>query len=173
MDTLIVGLTLVVSIFSSVYLFGLSRVAFLKKNWPEYRCNPIYMPMAGMVGQDVMTNFSKCTMKAFHDYLGFVMDPLMYEFSVVNETLDEIGGAMSSMRGMMSGVRGGFLGILGTVFGKIENIMSQFQYIIIRMRTLMARILGVLTTFVSVFYTGMDTGTSVMNGPIMKAMSIF
>jgi hypothetical protein len=171
MDTIIVAVVTIVAVLSSLYLFALSQVAFLKKNWAEYRCNPIYMPMAGLVGQDVMSNFTKCTMKGFHDYAGFIMDPLMAEFSIVNDTLEEVGGAVHSMRGMMSGVRGGFLGIIGTVFGKIENLMSQFQYIIIRMRTLMSRVVGIMASFLYVFYAGAETGGSIMNGPIMKTMS--
>lgn len=171
MDEVIVLITTFVAILTSLYLFALSRVQFLKKNWVEYRCNPIYMPMAGLVGDSVITNFTKCTMKGFQDYAGFVMDPLMGEFAVVNETLDEVGGAMNSMRSMMSGVRGGFLGIIGSVFGKIQNLMSQFQYIIIRMRTLLSRIVGVMLSFIYVFYTGMETGESVMNGPIGETVS--
>lgn len=171
MDGIIVAVTTIVAIVTSLYLFALSRVQFLKKNWVEYRCNPLYMPMAGLVGDSVVTNFTKCTMKGFQDYAGFVMDPLMGEFAVVNETLDEVGGAMNSMRSMMSGVRGGFLGIIGSVFGKIQNLMSQFQYIIIRMRTLLSRIVGVMLSFIYVFYTGMDTGESVMNGPIGETVS--
>jgi hypothetical protein len=172
MDTVIFGVATVVAIGASMYLFALSRVAWLKKNWVEYRCNPLYMPMAGMVGQDVASNFIKCTMKGFQDYAGFIMDPIMGEFSIVNETLTEVGGAVHSMRGMMSGVRGGFLGILGTVFGKIQNLMSQFQYIIIRMRTLMSRIIGTMMSFLFVFYTGMETAGSVVNGPIVKTLSM-
>jgi hypothetical protein len=110
-------------------------------------------------------------MKGFHDYLGFVMDPLMGEFSIVNDTLSEVGTAVHSMRGMMSTVRGGFLGIISSVFGKIENLMSQFQYIIIRMRTLMSRVVGIMMTFVAIFTTGGETAGSVVNGPVMQTMS--
>jgi hypothetical protein len=127
--------------------------------------------MAGLVGQSVPDNFRKCSMKMFHDYAGFIMDPLMAEFSVVNDTLEEIGGAMNSMRSMMGGVRGGFLGIVGSVFGKIQNLMSQIQYIIIRMRTLMGRLVGTMMSFVHIFSTGMQAGESVMNGPIVKTIS--
>lgn len=171
MDSIIVAVSTAISICASLYLFALSRVSFLKKNWLEYRCNPIYMPMAGLAGHDVVQNFTQCTMKGFHDYAGFIMDPLMGEFAIVNDTLEEVGTAMSSMRGMMSTVRGGFLGIIGTVFGKIENLMSQFQYIIIRMRTLMSRVVGIMMTFVAIFTTGGETAGSVMNGPVMKTMS--
>ena len=129
------------------------------------------MPVAGLVGDDVMSNFTKCTMKGFHDYAGFVMDPIMAEFSVINDTVSEIGGAMSSFRSMFSSVRGGMLGVVGSVFGKIHNVMSQTQYIVIRMRTILARVVGVMYSFVYIFYSGMQTGESVVNGPVGKTMS--
>jgi hypothetical protein len=130
------------------------------------------MPMAGFVGQDVATNFTKCTMKGFQDYSGFVMDPIMGQFSLFNSVIGDISGSMNDMRGMMSDVRGGFLGIIGSVFGKIENLMSQFQHIIIRMRTLLARVVGIMMSFMYIFYGGMQTGESVVAGPIGKTMSV-
>lgn len=172
METAVVAVATVVSVLSSLYLFALSQVSFLKKNWPKYRCHPLYMPMAGMVGDDVSANFTKCTMKGFQDYSGFVMDPIMSQFSIFNSIIGDIAGSMNDMRGMMSDVRGGFLGIISTVFGKIENLMSQFQHIIIRMRTLLARVTGVMMSFVYIFYGGMQTGESVVAGPIGKTMSV-
>ncbi len=170
MDVAIVVVTTIVAVVSSTYMFALTQLDHIKKNWVKYRCNPIYMPMAGMVGQDVFTNFTKCTMKGFHDYAGFMMDPIMQEFDTINDTVGEIGGAMNDMRSMMSSTRGGFMGIIGSVFGKLQNTMSSIQYIIIRMRTLMSRIMGIMMSFMLIFYTGMETGESVMNGPIVKTV---
>ena len=168
MDLVIVGVTTVVAVIASTYLFALAQLDHIKKNWVQYRCNPIYMPVAGMVGDDVFSNFTRCTMKGFHDYAGFMMDPVMQQFDTVNETLEEVGGALGDMRSMMASTRGGFLGIIGSVFGKIQNTMSSIQYIIIRMRTLMSRIMGIMMSFMLIFYTGMETGQSVINGPIYK-----
>jgi hypothetical protein len=170
MDSVIFGLATLVAVGVSLYLFALSRVDELKKNWMEYRCNPIYMPLAGFVGESVSANFTKCTMKGFQDYAGFVMDPLMAQFSLVNDTLGEVTGNMNSMRSMMGEMRGGFLGIVGSVFGKIQNLTSHIQYIMIRMRTLMSRIVGVMITFVYMFFTGVASGQSVQNGPIMRTI---
>ena len=172
MDTLIFVVSTITAIIASFYFFAQSQVSEIKKNWVQYRCNPVYMPIAGLVGDDVMSNFTKCTMKGFHDYAGFVMDPIMGQFSVLNDTIGEIGTTMVSMRSMFSGVRGGFLAIVGSVFGKIQNVMAQTQYIIIRMRTLMSRIVGIMYSFVYIFYGGMQTGQSVVNGPVGSAMSL-
>jgi hypothetical protein len=110
-------------------------------------------------------------MKNFQDYTGFVVDPIMSQFSTMTDAVSQIGGAMDSMRGMMADTRNAFLGIVGTVFGKIQNLMSQFQYIVIRMRTLMARLVGIMMAFMNIFYTGSESGTSLVNGPVGKTMS--
>lgn len=172
MEAAIFTVVTATSILATLYLFGMSQIDFLKKNWVQYRCNPIYMPMAGMVGANTIDNFYKCTAKGFHDYAGFVMDPVMSEVSVITDSITEISDNMGDMRSMMGDMRGGFLGIVGTVFGKIQNLMSQTQYIIIRMRTLMARIIGVMMSFVYVFYGGIETGSAVMNGPIGKTVEM-
>lgn len=171
METAIVVVSTLVAIGASLYMVALNNVKDLKDNWQTYRCNPAYMPLAGLIGQDPFKNFTDCTMKSFQDYTGFVVDPIMSQFSVMTETVSEIGGAMNDMRSMMADTRAGFLGIVGTVFGKIENLMAQFQYIIIRMRTLMARLVGIMMAFVHIFTTGADTGTSLVNGPVGKTMN--
>lgn len=171
METTIVVVATLVAAGASLYMLAMNNVKELKDNWPAYRCNPAYMPFAGLVGQDPFKNFTDCTMKSFQDYTGFVVDPIMAQFSQVTDVVTEIGGAMDDMRGMMAQTRTGFLGIVGTVFGKIENLMSQFQYIIIRMRTLMARLVGIMMSFVYIFYAGEQTGQSLINGPVGKTMN--
>lgn len=170
MEAAIFGAATLVAVAASTYLFALAQVDHIKKNWPKYRCNPIYMPVAGLVGDSVFNNFTKCTMKGFHDYAGFMMDPVMQEFDSISDTVGEIGGAMGDMRNMLASTRTGFMGIIGSVFGKILNTMSSIQFIIIRMRTLMSRIMGIMMSFMLIFYTGMQTGESVMNGPIVKTI---
>lgn len=170
MDTAIFAVVTIVAILAATYAFALGQLDHIKKNWVQYRCNPMYMPVAGMVGDDVLSNFTKCTMKGFHDYAGFVMDPIMAQFSLVNDTISEIGSTMNSMRTMFSGVRGGFLGIVGSVFGKIQNVMAQTQYTVIRMRTILSRIVGLMYSFIYVFYSGIQSGNSAWNGPIGGTM---
>lgn len=171
METAIVVVATLVAAGASLYMLAMNNVKELKDNWPAYRCNPAYMPLAGLVGKDPFKNFTDCTMKSFQDYTGFVVDPIMAQFSQVTDIVGRIGGAMTDMRKMMAQTRTGFLGIVGTVFGKIQNLMSQFQYIIVRMRTLMARLVGIMMSFVYIFYSGQETGKAVVNGPIGKTMN--
>jgi len=171
MDTAIFVVATLTSVIATVYMALQGHINYLKEHWSEYRCNPIFMPMAGLVGQNVSKNFMSCVSRNFTDVAGLVVDPIEAEFSVVTESISEISTSLDSMRGMFSNVRGGFMGILGTVFGKIHNLMSTTQYLMIRIRTMMARVAGVFFSLIYVFQTGLDTGESVMNGPIGKTVS--
>jgi hypothetical protein len=158
-------LTTLTAIIVSLSYLGSAQVKYLKDNWSELRCNPIYMPMASYVGVDPFNNFVKCTNKSFSDYAGAAMDPLHGQMSIVGDSLSEISGNLSDMRGLFSNVRGGFGMVFSMVFGKIANLMSSMQYLMIRIQTLMGRIVATFATLVYTMFTGVETGQSAWNGP--------
>jgi hypothetical protein len=157
-------LTTLTAIIVSLSYLGSAQVKYLKDNWSELRCNPIYMPMASYVGVDPFNNFVKCTNKSFGDFAGAAMDPLHGQMSIIGDSLSSVSGALSDMRGLFSNVRGGFGMVFQMVFGKIANLMSSMQYLMIRIQTLMGRIVGVFASLIYGFYTGLETGQSIQNG---------
>jgi len=170
---LVFAIATLTAIIGSLYFYGASRTKYLKDNWSSLRCNPLYMPLAGYVGDDVFSNFNMCVTKNFHDYVGFAMDPINAQMSLVTDSVTSISGALADMRGLFSGVRGGFMMVFQMVFGKIANLMSSMQYLMIRIRTLMGRIVGVFSSLIYAFYAGEQTGESVWNGPIGKTIRMF
>lgn len=172
MDLAIFAVSTLIAIGVAGQYFLYSQLNHIKSNWATLRCNPMYMPFSGYVGEDVMTNFTKCSTKTFHDYAGFVMDPVMNELDTAHSAFSEISDSLNSIRSLFSSTRGGLLGIVGMVFGKLHNTMSQTQYLMIRIRTLMGRIVATMYTFVYIFYGGMQTGEAVLNGPIGKTVNV-
>lgn len=173
MDTAVFVITTVTAMFVAGYYYMQSRIKYLKDNWSKIRCDPLYMPFAGFVGVSVASNFSKCAGKSFSDMSSFSNDGLFANLSVVSDSMENIGGAVSDLRGLIGNVRGGFMMVFQMVFGKIANLMGSMQYLMIRIRTLMGRIVGVFATLIYSFTSGMETGEAVMNGPIGKVISIF
>jgi hypothetical protein len=171
MDILWFILATLTAIIASLYFYMVSNIKYLKDNWSSLRCNPAYMPFASYAGTDVLTNFANCAAKGFHDYAGFMMDPVMADMSTMTSGISEISSSMNEMRGMFSGVRGGFMMVFQSVFGKIANLMSSFQYLMIRIKTLIGRTVGVFASLIYVAYAGMETGVSVVGGPIGKTVN--
>jgi hypothetical protein len=165
----VVLLTTLSAIIAGCILYGMSNLHEIKEDWVKYRCNPIYMPLAGMVGSDVLSNFMHCTMQSVNTYAGFALDPIYANFSILQSIVSNILSAQNFIRQKVVGTADAFLGIVNSVFGKIQNTLSVSGQLIGRIRTIMARMISVFVVLVNVVTTGMDTGQSVLNGPIGQA----
>lgn len=171
MDLVIFVSATLTALFAVGYIFMIAQLDEIKQNWIQYRCNPIYMPFAGMVGQDVASNFTKCTMRSFQDYAGFILDPIQVMFGTFLKMFSSIAESLQSMRQMFAGIRNGFLGIVTMIFGKLANTMASMQYLMIRIRTVFMRVAGIMQGMMNIMTSGVQTGQSVVNGPIGRTVS--
>lgn len=168
----LVGITLL-AFFVASFSYGEAHLKHIKENWVQYRCNPLYMPLADLVGSDILSNFMGCTMSAFQTYAGYALDPIYSMFDVVGGALSDIQSTLDDFRDMISGTKNAFLSIVSDIYGKLLNTFGTMTHLIARIRTLTNRILA---TFVVVFHmvmTGVQTGESVANGPIGQAAEFF
>lgn len=168
-SVLVVLLTTMIAFIAAIYAYGMSNLQEIKDNWVQYRCNPIYMPLAGMVGGDIGTNFTNCTLQSVNAYAGFVMDPLYSNFKILTDTINTILNSMNSIRGAVVGASEGFLGIIRSTYNKIQNTMSSTVQIVGRIRSIMNRMITTFAVLMNIVNTGIQTGQSVANGPIGQA----
>lgn len=164
----IVLLVTFTAIVAGFYAYGMSHLREIKQNWVKYRCNPVYMPLAGMVGSDIVSNFTQCTMQNVQSYAGFVMDPLFQQFGMLQDVIRNILDSTQFIRQKMAGTVDAFLSIVSSVVGKIQNTMSVSGQLIGRIKTLMERIVATFIVLIHITTTGLQTGMSVANGPIGK-----
>lgn len=171
MDYVVVGVSTAVALILVGATVLMSRMDEIKQNWVQYRCNPVYMPFAGFVGVDPVGNFTRCTMKSFQDYAGFIMDPIQQLFGTFIAMFSSIAESLQNMRAMFNGVRTGFLAIVTQIYGKLANTMSMMQYLMVRIRTVMMRIMAMFAAMVNMLNTGVASGKSVMNGPVGQTIN--
>lgn len=172
-SVLVVLLCTLVAIFAALYAYGMSNIQEIKDNWVQYRCNPVYMPMAGMVGSDISSNFLNCTLQTVNTYAGFALDPVYQNFTILTDIIGSIMGAMNDMRAAVTGASSGFLGIIQSTFGKIQNTLQNTVALFGRVRTLMNRTMAVFAVMMNIVSTGVQTGQSVKNGPVGQAAEFF
>jgi hypothetical protein len=163
----------VFAFFVASFSYGEAHLKHIKENWVKYRCNPIYMPLAGYVGSDILSNFMGCTMTAFQTYVGFALDPIYSMFAVVGTAITDIQGTLNDFRDMISGTKNAFLSIISDTYGKIQNTLSSTVHLLNRIRTLNNRLIALFVTVFHMVTTGVQTGESVANGPIGQAISFF
>jgi hypothetical protein len=153
--------------FSTILTSGLKKI---KDDWPQYRCIPTYMPLAGYLGHNTMTNFSYCVGNIQKDMMGFFLEPITYVLGNVGTIVNEVLKNIQFIREFFDKFKNMIGSVLGDVYGMIVNVLIQFQKLIIKTKDTMMKLIGTLVTFIYLIQSAMMTGNSIYNGPIGKTL---
>jgi len=157
----------IILIFIILYVFNVLSVGIqkIKDDWPQYRCNPIVMPFASVFGYDPMSNFSFCIQNMMSSYMGYLMQPIKYSFSVLGTISKDINDALTGVRAFFNNIRNFITNIIQTVFGVFLNILIEFQRVTINIKDIFAKLIGILATLMYTLEGTVDTMESGWNGP--------
>ena len=153
-----------VNLAFALYIAGVfyyNQVAEIKANWPLYRCNPLYMPLA----TDVPNNFIYCIQNMQINFMGYLLEPLTFLTSSINFILSDFLDAINMVRAMFSKIRGFITSIIQSVFGVFLNLVIEFQKITIGIKDLIGKTIGIMTTLMYVIDGSVLTMKSAWNGP--------
>jgi len=153
-----------VNLAFAIYIAGVfyyNQLALIRKDWPLYRCNPMYMPLA----EDVGSNFTYCIQTMQTNYMGYLLEPLTFITSSLGTTLGNFANDLNSIRAMFSKVRGKNLDIVQSIFGVFLNLIIEFQKITISIKDLIGKLIGVMTTLLYTMDGALLTMQSTWNGP--------
>lgn len=155
---------LYVNIAFAIYIAGVfyySQVSEIKANWPLYRCNPMYMPLA----DNMEENFTYCIQSMQSGFMGHLLQPLTF---ITNSIGSMMGGFMNdiqSIRGMFNKIRTQFSNIVQSIFGVFLNLIIEFQKITISIKDLIGKTIGIMISLMYVMDGSIKTMNSTWNGP--------
>lgn len=134
----------VVSILVMGIVHASSSVEKIKLHWNEYRCNPLYMPFAGMIRPDVDAgeNFTYCTNAMAGHMFGFLIDGINQLFSTTAGSLGALASPLTAFREMFTKLRMFMLSFASSTFSKAASSTSVFVHYLIKIRDVMKRFVG-------------------------------
>jgi hypothetical protein len=145
----------------AIYIFYCVQISQIKANWPLYRCNPMYMPLA----DDVQSNFVYCIQTMQSNFMGYLLEPLTFLTGSMTSTISGFLNEINSIRAMFDKIRNFTSSIVQSVFGVFLNLIIEFQKIIIGIKDLMGKTIGILVTIMYVMDGSIKTMESAWNGP--------
>ena len=160
----------VITILLMGIVHGSESLEKIRLHWNEYRCNPIYMPFAGVVRPDIGTpeNFQHCMNMFGQSIFKYVLDVFVMMLKDVTAGVDELEKPLPFIRQLIVKVRSMLLSFGAQTFGKITNSMGSLSYILIKIRDILKRFAG--QGYISAFLA--QTGMSFMYGFVMLVMNI-
>ena len=153
-----------VNLAFAIYIAGVfyySQLADIKANWPLYRCNPMYMPLADNVEQ----NFTYCIQNMQSDFMGYLLQPLTFVTSSISNTLGGFTNDINMVRAMFDKVRTFMTSTIQSVFGVFLNLVIEFQKITISINDLIGKIIGTMVSLMYILSGSITTMNSTWNGP--------
>jgi hypothetical protein len=91
--------------------------------------------------------------------------------SVFSGVVGDITSDVQSVRAKIADMVGGILGSFGSLMGAFLNIGIKIQTMIIKIKDVFAKIVGTMMTFIYLIDTGVQTGESVIRGPIGSTLN--
>lgn len=155
---------LYVNIAFGIYVAGVfyySQVANIKANWPLYRCNPIYMPLA----DNMEDNFVYCVQSMQSNFMGYLLQPITFITNSLGNMVNSFMVEINSIRGMFDKIREFFSNVVQSVFGVFLNLVIEFQRITIGIIDLIGKTIGIMVSLMYVLDGSIKTMNSTWNGP--------
>ena len=142
-------------------VFYFSQLANIKANWPLYRCNPMYMPLA----DDVESNFVYCIQNMQVNFMGFLLQPITFLTSSISNIMGGFLNDINMVRAMFDKIRTFIASIIQSVFGVFLNLVVEFQKITISIKDLIGKCICILVTLIYVMDGSIKTMNSTWKGP--------
>jgi hypothetical protein len=148
--------------FSLVFImFYFGMVVEIKKDWPKYRCNPMFMPLSDNLEQD----FVYCVQSMQTNFMGYLLQPINYIVGMLSNMGGNFTVSLDFVRTMISNIRTFFTSIVQNIFGVFLNLVIEFQKITISIKDLVGKIIGVMVTIMYLIDGSVKTMQSTWNGP--------
>ena len=149
------------------YLNIRANTKVINNNWVKYRCNPAYMPFAGMIMTPnesfndqikyANVNFEYCTQEILKGISSGFIDPIYYAQSVITSILHGIVNVLNDMRMLINNIRNAISSIIADIMSRILNVMQPVVMMIISARDMMGKIQGIMTTALYTLYGTYET----------------
>ena len=158
-------------IFYFIYLNIQNNKEIVKKDWATNKCNPLYMPFAGLIMDPIdmskteytIKNFSECSETILKDVLQVALAPLEAASILLAASISILTGITTSLMGAIFNFRLNFKTETKKTSSMQTDFASILTKIITKSRSALSKGEGVLATILFMFFSAYKAGSSVFH----------
>ena len=138
--------------------FLLNKFDAVKADWPNFKCNPLFMPFAGFINKPAnqtnleytVSNFSGCITSILEFIAEMAFQPFKIIMIMINETIQAMVDSVNAMRALIDRLRSEYSGIIDQIYAAVSNLVVSFINFTVKIKDTMEKANGLLT---SMLYT--------------------
>ncbi len=153
-DVMISLMLIVLTLLVTGYSNYQSVMAEVRRNWNQHRCNPIYMPFAGVimpqagmsVTETTTTNFAYCIKQDASAVFSIAMMPFEFGMYLVIDFIDAVLESIMAFMFFIHWLKQQLGGIFATIYEKIINFLVPLIETIVYLRDMISKLNGIAIT---------------------------
>lgn len=132
-----------------------SHLAAVRADWPNQRCNPIYMPFAGHIynpdpdkqtaAEATKQNFDYCSQSTLKEVSADALQPITFALSNLSAVAGETADTINSSRSMFDKIRSNLQDTTSGIMGRALNVTVPIQQMVISFKDMMGKVQGVMS----------------------------
>jgi len=156
---------LIITIFGLIQLaitlsIGLSQ---LKNNWTKYRCNPLVIPLAGMVDEDPIETFNECTKEIQAASMEGFLQPIYVALDQFLESGNLFVGILESLKTGLVVQHGSTLNIMEDIGVRFNMLLTELSKAFITVTDMFGKVSSMITVIFYLVTTSVKLGHALNN----------
>jgi hypothetical protein len=153
-DLTISILTIYIFSITIMYFYVINHIPIIKQKWPTEKCNPLFMPFAGLILkngnktalQHIEDNFSGCVHNILYAISQDALAPLYYSKQIALEGINDAIKAIHDVRAFFNTIRNDISDSVQNIMGRTLNVMMPPLHMAITTKDSISKIKAVYTS---------------------------
>lgn len=168
--------------FLIVIIFGLIQLSItlsiglaqLKNNWNKYRCNPLVIPLAGLVDEDPIETFRACTKEIQWDFMKTILKPIYNSFTYFLDSGNLFVGILKSLKTGLVVQHGSTLNMMTSLGTRFNILLVELSRAFITVSDMFGKVASMVTVIFYLITTSVKLGDALnrdIPGTVMRVLS--
>lgn len=178
-------LVIIAFIYLISYFYIKYKLNYLKDNWEDIKCNPLYMPFAGKIykptdqteSEFTDNNYSYCTQNILQGVAQNAFNPVTTVTDVIAETFAAFVNSVNGMRNMFDYLRNQIGAIFAKIYAQILILLIPFQMIFKSLKDIMNKGNGIMLvgmqSLIGAYFTFGSFVSAIMNYMIFVIIGLY
>ncbi len=156
-----------------ILMFTLGNLNEIRKNFPRYRCNPLFMPFASNFGYDTKDNFNFCLSTIFDSKAAEIFAPIYQLLGGFVSLTKLIVDVALGIRKLFSNFLLGVNGFVQNVRDRIQQLLFNIRMSFMRMQHLMSRVYGTMYAVIWMGTSAITAGFNISDNSLVQFLFEF
>jgi hypothetical protein len=154
-------------------MFTMGNLNEIRKNFPRYRCNPIFIPFASQFGYDAKENFNFCLSTLFDFKAAEIFKPIYQLLAGFVSLTKMIVDVALGIRKLFSNFLLGVNGFIRNVRDRIQQLLFSIRMSFLRLQHLMGRVYGTMYAVIWMGTSAITAGFNISDNSLVQFLFEF